>query len=129
MIKELHTESSILKKVKEAKDFRGYQTYKECCDAFNKEYQKDIEKGLVKSLNKDFLYRTFSGKTKFTLSNHRFAKFCEFLKVDTHETHTPLNISKAALMVDELIRQKPELEKQIHSVVRSITNLSKGVQA
>lgn len=124
---EFDLEQTILTRVKKAKELRGYKTYKECCEAFNKYYKRDIDNGLVKSLNKDFLFRVFTGKVKFLLSNHRFAKICEFLKVDIDENTTPIKISKAAYMVDELIKQKPELEKQIYSVIQSITNLSKGV--
>lgn len=132
MVNEQNFKELLIKKVKEAKESRGYKTYEHCCEAFNKRYESDINKGLFKQLNKDFLFRVFSTKNKkmkFSLSNLRFAKLCEFLQVDMNATQTSLQISEAALMVDELIRQKPELEKQIYSVIKSITNLSKGVIA
>lgn len=132
MFNEQNLKELLIKQVKEAKELRGYKTYEQCCEAFNKRYESDINKGLFKQLNKDFLFRVFSSRheeKKFSLSNLRFAKLCEFLKVDLNATQTSLQISEAALMVDELIRQKPELEKQIYSVIKSITNLSKGVIA
>lgn len=120
----------LVEAVKEAKEVRGLNTYEKCCEAFNRHYKVDIDRGLVKSLNKDFLYRVLSKKKsemKFSISNPRFVKLCEFLGVDMHETQTLHQISKAAFMVDELVKEKPELEKQIYSVVKSIANLSKGV--
>lgn len=128
MNNNLYLQEIILDKIKEAKIQRGYKTNKKLCEAFNRHFRTDIDNGLVKSLNKDFLFRMFSGQVKFLLSSHRFAKICEFLKISIDETHTPLKISKAAYMVDELIKQKPELEKQIYSVVQSITNLSQGIK-
>lgn len=121
-------ENSIIDKVKEAQKRRGFKSNKEFYNAFNKAYQHDIDNGFVKSLDKDFIYRVFSGKMKHPQFNSRFAKICEFLKVNIAEFNTSSEISQAAFMVDELIRQKPELEKQIYSVIQSITNLSKGVR-
>lgn len=135
MFNEQNFKELLIKKIKEveiAKELRGYKTYEQCCNAFNEYYEYDISKGLFKELNKDFLFRVFSStheEIKFSLSNPRFVKLCEFLKVDMNATQASLQISEAALMVDELIRQKPELEKQIYSVIKSITNLSKGVIA
>lgn len=128
MIDEKYSEDIVIEKVKNAKELMGYRTNKQLIEAFNKEFKLDIEKKLVKSLNKDFLFRLFSKKIKSPLSNKRFAKICEFLKIDIEETRIDIKFSKAAYMVDELIKEKPELENQIYSVIKSITNLSKGVR-
>lgn len=132
MLDEQSYKNLLVEKVKRAKSLRGYKTYDECCKEFNRRYKFDIENGLIKELNKDFLSRVFAykhGNKNFSISNPRFAKLCEFLNVDMHDTHQQTSISKAALLVDELIKQKPELENQIYFVVESITNLSKGVTA
>lgn len=121
----------LVEAVKEAKELRGFKTYDKCCIAFNDRYHSDIEKGLVKPLNKDFLYRVLSKKKseiKFSISNPRFVKLCEFLGVDMKETQISHKISEVAFMVDELVKEKPELEKEIFSVIKSIRNLSKGVK-
>jgi hypothetical protein len=102
---------------------RGFRTYKDCYEAFNDYYSEDIDKGLVAELNKDFISRFFNSE-KFSLSNQRFAKFCEFLKIDMGITHTPQTISKTALRIDELLKQRPDLEKHINSVVTSMTEIS-----
>ena len=110
-------------RVKKALSDRGFRTHKDCYEAFNDFYSKDINKGLVTELNKDFISRFFNSE-KFSLSNQRFVKFCEFLKIDMEITHIPQTISKTALRIDELLKQRPDLEKHINSVVTSMTEIS-----
>ncbi|MPQ77161.1 hypothetical protein [Hydrogenovibrio sp. JE_KL2] len=118
--------NEIVRRIKVAKDSKGFNTYEKLCIAFNKQYKQEIDNGLVKPLNKDFVFRVLTTET-FSLNNLRFAKLCEFLAVETHIQHQPSDISHAALLVDELVKQHPELSQQIDSVIESIANLSKGV--
>jgi len=110
-------------RVQKALSDRGFRTHKDFYEAFNDYYSEDINKGLVTELNKDFISRFFNSE-KFSLSNPRFAKLCEFLKIDIDIKNTTQTISKTALRIDELLKQRPDLEKHINSVVISMTEIS-----
>lgn len=126
IVMKINHKQMLTKQVEEVRISRGYRTYEQCCLAFNKFYEADIEKGSVKSLNKDFLYRVFN-KQNFSISNPRFLKLCEFLKFKIDVVEVPIKISNAALMIDELLKQRPELEEQVNTVIKSIVMISKRV--
>lgn len=103
---------------------RSY-TYDECSKAFNIEFGKDIKAERIKPLNKDLLYRI--KKNNYSLASTRVAKLCDFLNIDELKKVSDTYLEKEAYMVNDLIKEKPELKPQINSLIQNIINLTKGM--
>ena len=55
-------------------------TLEECCNDFNIKYSDEIEAGITKPLNKDFLSRV--KREAFRVYSPRISKLCEFLEIE-----------------------------------------------
>ena len=77
----------------------------ECCKAFNNRYSEEIDSGLVRNLNKDFLSRVT--RNDFKVCSRRILKLCEFLQIKAPDKQSdPLQV---------LTEQISEFEKKVQT--------------
>lgn len=97
-------------------------TLETCAAAFNSKYKVEIDKGLKAAMNKDFIQRV---KTKdFKVVSKRVEDLCKFLGVDPYvNQETKRCFEKEFAQVEQVIKQRPELEPKIKQLLHSITEI------
>lgn len=100
---------------------RGF-TYEQCCQSFNSLHKEDINKHGLRQMNKDLLYRI--KKENFSPSNIRIVKLCEFLHIDVVNMRNTFDLSKEALRVDELVKERPYLQKEIGCFIDNLIDIT-----
>lgn len=99
-------------------------TLRECVSLYNQAYEKDISAGKKTPLNKDFIQRLRSGKCKVV--SLRVLQLCSFLDIDPYERVLSGAVTRELEYLENLIQQKPELEKHLVSLVRGLGELAKS---
>jgi hypothetical protein len=99
-------------------------TLRECVALYNQCYAKDIFNGKKTPLNKDFIQRLRSGKCKIVST--RVLGLCTFLDVNPYADELPGSVTREIRSLENLIRQRPELEKHLVNLIKSLGNLAKS---
>ncbi|TMO88112.1 hypothetical protein [Pseudoalteromonas ruthenica] len=104
----------------------------ECVEAFDNCYMAEISKGEKSSMNKDFISRVKNDG--FKVVSQRVLDLCEFLGVNPYEADSKATISQTESQlghlriefdkVEKVIRNHPDLENKIKTILRSIADIA-----
>lgn len=94
-----------------------------CVDAFYRRYQTQISEGTKLAMNKDFLCRVRNND--FKVVSKRVLDLCEFLEINPYEeVREPTCFKREFEKVERVVKQRPELEPKIKSILQSITEIA-----
>lgn len=118
--------------IKVAVKRKGF-TLAECVEAFDNRYKTEIEEGEKSPMNKDFISR--AKNDGFKVVSQRVLDLCEFLDVNPYEADTKTtgmgqaedpfgHLKKEFEKVEQIVRKRPDLEKKVKTILRSIADIA-----
>ncbi|SBS33363.1 hypothetical protein MSP8886_02730 [Marinomonas spartinae] len=123
--------SQISADIEIALEYKGL-TLSECVEAFDSRYDAEIAKGKKLPMNKDFISRAKNGG--FKVVSRRVLDLCELLDVNPYETDKKMinmdqvevpfgQLKKEFENVEKIVRKRPDLEKKVKIILRSIADI------
>lgn len=96
-----------------------------CCDRYNVSSRKEIEEGVMKPLDKDFLQRIRSNN--FKVVSPRVVHLCAFLDIDidmnSEYQMEPLLLESEYLRLDNVLLINPELIPHVRLLINNVTTI------
>ena len=112
---------------------RKFFTLAECVEAFDSRYKTEIAKGEKSPMNKDFISR--AKNNGFKVVSPRVLDLCELLDVNPYEVSAKTinknqvedpfeHLKKEFEKVEKIVRKRPDLEKKVKTILRSIADIA-----